>query len=135
MKGLEIINLSDPTYERDNRVVRSPPYRTPPEIIRSSPHYSDQVNINYRRIAEAGHHVPDKRERLHFHKSPIEKYYIVLEGKLSVLMDGEECELGPLQLLKVPPNTRHKRTDYFGPLAYIVIRAPKSTEATKIYCE
>jgi hypothetical protein len=135
MKRITVIDLTDPKYRNDPHIIRSPPKGTPLEIAATSSHWSRQVNINYKRVIKPGFHASGTEERMHFHESPIEEYYIVLEGKLKLLVKRKEVQLSPLQLLKVPSNTPHKCTGYFAPLAYIVFRAPMSTGAAKVYHE
>jgi uncharacterized cupin superfamily protein len=50
---------------------------------------------------------PGQRMRIHRHESQ-EEVYLVLEGNLTVLLDAEEGELGPGELMKVAPQVRRQ---------------------------
>jgi mannose-6-phosphate isomerase-like protein (cupin superfamily) len=40
--------------------------------------------------------------------SPLEKVYVILSGRLTVLVDGQEVELGPLDSCTIGPNVERR---------------------------
>jgi mannose-6-phosphate isomerase-like protein (cupin superfamily) len=102
---------------------------TPEDVPESSPFYSKQIQIAYVNNPEKG--LLEKGTE-HFHKPPIEEYYLVLEGTLKVKVENETVILKNMQILKVPPMKLHKITGYSLPLRYFTIRAPISTTQTRI---
>ena len=51
---------------------------------------------------------PGQRGRIHRHQRQ-EEVYLVLEGRLDILIDGEESELGASELIRVAPGVRLTR--------------------------
>lgn len=105
---------------------------TPEDFPESSPFFSKETQIAYVNNPEKGL-LESGME--HFHKPPIEEYYLVLEGTLDVKVENEIIKVERMQILKVPPMKRHKITDYSLPLRYFTIRAPISTTETRISSE
>jgi uncharacterized cupin superfamily protein len=62
---------------------------------------------------------PGQRMRIHRHESQ-EEVYLVLEGNLTVLLDAEEGELGPGELMKVAPQVRRQLVNR-GPSRVVLI--------------
>jgi mannose-6-phosphate isomerase-like protein (cupin superfamily) len=56
---------------------------------------------------------PGQRGRIHRHQRQ-EEVYLVLEGRLTLLLEGEESELGQGELIRVAPNVRRQLVN-FGP--------------------
>ncbi len=50
---------------------------------------------------------PRERGRIHAHEHQ-EEVYLVLEGTLTLLVEGEETTLGPGELIRVAPNVRRQ---------------------------
>jgi mannose-6-phosphate isomerase-like protein (cupin superfamily) len=50
---------------------------------------------------------PGQRGRIHRHQRQ-EEVYLVLEGRLTLLLEGEESELGHGELIRVAPNVRRQ---------------------------
>ena len=50
---------------------------------------------------------PGQRGRIHRHQRQ-EEVYVVLEGRLTMLLEGEESELGHGELIRVAPNVRRQ---------------------------
>jgi len=50
---------------------------------------------------------PGERGRIHRHLRQ-EEVYLVLEGTLTLYLEGEETELGPGELIRVAPNVRRQ---------------------------
>jgi uncharacterized cupin superfamily protein len=50
---------------------------------------------------------PGQRGRIHRHRGQ-EEVYLVLEGTLTLLIEGEETELGPGDLIRVAPGLRRQ---------------------------
>lgn len=50
---------------------------------------------------------PGQRGRIHAHERQ-EEVYLVLEGRLLLTTEGEERELGPLELARVAPSVRRQ---------------------------
>jgi mannose-6-phosphate isomerase-like protein (cupin superfamily) len=68
------------------------------------------------------------------HRNPIEEYYLVLKGTLEVEVENERYTLRPMQMLAVPPGKCHMIVDWSGPIEYLTIRAPVSTDSDKTLC-
>lgn len=106
---------------------------TPEEVPESSPFHSEQLQIKYNKNPEKEHFLETEEE--HWHTSPIEEYYFVLEGTLKVKIENKVFHLEPMQMLPVPPDKRHKVLDFSLPIQYFTIRAPSSSKRTKIVVE
>jgi len=106
---------------------------TPHDVPRSSPFYSEQIQIAFVNNPEREDFLKIQVE--HYHTSPIEEYFLVLQGALKVKVENTIIIVKPMQLLAVPPNKRHTIIGYSPPLRYFLIRAPISTEKTKIITE
>lgn len=50
---------------------------------------------------------PGQRGRIHRHQRQ-EEVYVVFEGRLTLLLEGEESELGHGELIRVAPNVRRQ---------------------------
>jgi mannose-6-phosphate isomerase-like protein (cupin superfamily) len=124
MVKVAVLDLSD--QKNWNRWVIG----TPSDVPRSSPSYSEQVQIAFVNSPERGGFL--KMQVEHYHTSPIEEYFLVLQGTLKVKVEDTMITLKPMQLLAVPPNKRHKITDHYPPLRYFLVRAPISVEKTKV---
>ena len=101
---------------------------TPPYVPKSSPFYSEHIQIAYVKNPKKGHF---KEEPEHLHSPPIEEYYLVLQGTLKVKLEDTVISLKPMQILAIPPNKRHKILNHSLPMQFFTIRAPISTEKTK----
>lgn len=101
----------------------------PPQVPESSPFYSRQIQIAYVKSIQEG--ILNK-EPEHYHTSPIEEFYLVLKGTLKVKVENQTITLKPMQILAIPPKTSHKIVNHSQRLQYFTIRAPISTEKTKI---
>ena len=124
MVKVAVLDLNDP--KKWNRWVVG----TPEEVPKSSPFYSEQLQIKYNKNPEKEFFL--KKEEEHWHTPPIEEYYFVLQGTLEVKIENNAVSLEPMQILAVPPNKRHRVLDYSLPIQFFVIRAPISGEKTKI---
>jgi len=124
MVEVAVLDLSDP--QKWNRWVIG----TPEAVPRSSPFYSEQLQVRYGKNPEKEHGL--KNEVEHWHTPPIEEYYLVLKGTLKVKIEDTVIDLKPMQILTVPPNKRHRVIDYSFPVEFFVIRAPISSGRTKM---
>jgi len=118
-----VLNLNDPN--NINRWIIG----SPPQVSTSSPFYSEQIQIAHVKNIQKG--FLDK-EPEHHHTPPIEEFYLVLKGTLKIKVEDETITLKPMQILAIPPKKRHKIIDHSLLLQYLTIRAPISTEKTKI---
>ena len=105
---------------------------TPNDVSKSSPFYSEQMQIAYVNNPEREWFF--KMQKEHWHTPPIEEYYLVLQGTLKVKVEDSVIVLKPMQLLVVPPNKCHTITDFSSPLQYFLIRNSISGEKTKVEC-
>ena len=119
-----ILDLNDPE-SWNKRVIG-----THNDVLKSSPFYSEQIQISYIKKQEPCDSLHEDVE--HWHTAPIEEYYLVLHGSLKVIVDGVPFGLKHMQMLPVPPYKPHRVLDYSIPVEYFVIRAPISSEKTKI---
>jgi mannose-6-phosphate isomerase-like protein (cupin superfamily) len=101
----------------------------PPQVPKTSPSYSKQIQIAHIKNIQKG--ILEK-EPEHYHTSPIEEFYIVLKGTLKVKVEEDIIAVKSMQILTIPPKTRHKIVDHSQKLHYFTVRAPISTEKTKI---
>jgi mannose-6-phosphate isomerase-like protein (cupin superfamily) len=53
---------------------------------------------------------PGQRGRIHSHERQ-EEVYLVLEGRLRLTVEGEDRELGPMELARVAPEVRRQLTN------------------------
>jgi mannose-6-phosphate isomerase-like protein (cupin superfamily) len=123
MVEIAILNLMKP--ENINRWIIG----GPPQVPEDSPFRSKQIQIAYVKNIEEG---ILNREPEHYHTPPIEEFYLVLKGTLKVRVENDTITVKPMQILAIPPRTRHKIINHSRRLEYFTIRAPISTEKTKI---
>jgi mannose-6-phosphate isomerase-like protein (cupin superfamily) len=123
MVKVAILNLRNP--ENINRWIIG----GPPQVPKTSPFHSEQIQIAYVKNIQKG--ILEK-EPEHYHTSPIEEFYLVLKGTLKVKVEENTITVKPMQILAIPPKTRHKIINHSQKLQYFTIRAPISTEKTKI---
>jgi len=123
MVKVALLELKDP--KNRNRWIIG----TPTQVPKSSPFYSKQIQIAYVKNPEKG---IIEKEPEHYHTPPIEEFYLILQGALKVKVEDNIIVLKSKQILAIPPNKRHKILDYSLPLQFFTIRAPISTEKTKI---
>jgi mannose-6-phosphate isomerase-like protein (cupin superfamily) len=123
MVKASILNLNSP--ENMNRWIIG----GPPQVAEDSSFYSEQIQVAYVRDIQKG--ILDK-EPEHYHASPIEEFYLVLKGALKVKVENDVIIVKPMQILAIPPKTRHRIVNHSHKLQYFTIRAPFSTKETKI---
>jgi mannose-6-phosphate isomerase-like protein (cupin superfamily) len=123
MVKVAILDLNNP--ENMNRWIIG----GPPKVPKTSPFYSEQIQIAYVKNVQKG---ILEREPEHYHTSPIEEFYLVLKGTLKVRVEEDIITVKPMQILAIPPKTRHKIINHSQKLQYFTARAPVSTEKTKI---
>lgn len=56
---------------------------------------------------------PGQRMRIHLHERQ-EEVYLVLAGRLTIVVEGEDHEFGPDELVRVPPHVRRQLVNH-GP--------------------
>jgi mannose-6-phosphate isomerase-like protein (cupin superfamily) len=60
----------------------------------------------------------------HWHRGS-EEFYFLLEGRGTMEVDGEECEVGPGDAILIPPGAWHQiRADQGGDLRFLCCCAP-----------
>ena len=124
MVDVAVLDLKDP--KRWNHWVIG----TPEEVPKTSPFYSEQLQVRYNKNLEKTETLRDEVE--HWHTPPIEEYYFVLNGTLKIKVEDDIIEVEPMQILAVPPNKRHRVVDQSFPSEILVFRAPISSRKTKI---
>jgi len=67
------------------------------------------------------HHVGIDRAKLHYHKQTDEVYYII-DGRGTMILDGEEIELHPGIVVYVPRGVAHKAV---GKLTVLTVCIPR----------
>ncbi|WP_022928081.1 cupin domain-containing protein [Patulibacter americanus] len=50
---------------------------------------------------------PGQRMRIHLHEQQ-EEVYLVLAGRLTIVVEGEDREFGPDELVRIPPHVRRQ---------------------------
>ena len=105
---------------------------TPSDVPKSSPFFSEQMQIAY--VDNPEREWFFKMQKEHWHTSPIEEYYLVLRGTLKVKVEDAVIVLKPMQLLVVPPKKRHTIIDFSSPLRYFLIRNSIPGEKSKVVC-
>jgi mannose-6-phosphate isomerase-like protein (cupin superfamily) len=123
MVKVAILNLKDP--ENMNRWIIG----GPPQVPKDSSFYSEQIQIAYVKNIQKGILT---KEPEHYHTSPIEEFYLVLKGTLKVKVENDIITIKPMQILAIPPEIHHKIVNHSQKLQYFTIRAPISTEKTKV---
>jgi mannose-6-phosphate isomerase-like protein (cupin superfamily) len=123
MVKVALLDLKDP--KNRNRWIIG----TLEDVLKTSPFYSEQIQIAYVKNPQKG--VLNK-EPEHYHTSPIEEFYLVLKGTLKAKVENDVITIKSMQILAIPPETRHKIVSHSQHLQYFTIRAPISTEKTKI---
>jgi len=123
MVKTSVLDLNDP--KKRNRWIIG----TPPQVTKSSPFYSNQIQIAH--VKNHNTKASLEKEEEHSHTPPIEEYYFVLQGTLKIKADTTLINLKPMQILPIPPNIRHRVLDCSLPSEYLVIRAPISNEKNK----
>ena len=103
---------------------------TPDEVPKSSPFYSEQLQVRYNKSIENEDMLQNEVE--HSHTPPIEEYYFVLQGMLRVKVEDEVIDVKPMRILAVPPNEPHRVVYQSSPAEFLVFRAPISSGKTKI---
>lgn len=101
----------------------------PPQVPEDSPFHSEQIQIAYVKNIQEGILT---KEPEHYHTLPIEEFYLVLKGTLKAKVENTIITIKPMQILAIPPKTCHKIVNHSQRLQYFTIRAPISTEKTKI---
>jgi mannose-6-phosphate isomerase-like protein (cupin superfamily) len=124
MVRVAVLDLEDP--QKWNKWIIG----TPEDVPKSSPFYSEQLQIKYNKNPDKEGFLEEEEE--HWHSSPIEEFYFVLQGTLEVKVEDDVVNLGSMQILSVPPNKSHMVIDYSLPIQFFTIRAPISGEKTKI---
>ena len=124
MVEVAVLDFNDP--KNRNRWIVG----TPKDVPKSSPFYSEQIQIAY--VDTPDREWFFKMQKEHWHTPPIEEYYLVLRGTLKVKVEDTVIVLKPMQLLTVPPNKRHMIIDYSSPLQYFLIRNAIPGEKTKV---
>lgn len=85
---------------------------TPPAVEKESPFYSGHLQINH--IKEPKREDFFSEEKKHSHKSPIEEFYLVLNGTLEMEINDQIVAVKPKELLVVPSEVSHKIKDFSG---------------------
>lgn len=119
-----VLNLNDATNW--NRWVVG----TMPAIEKDSPFYSEQLQISY--IKNPNVEELLKNEKMHYHSSPIEEYYLVLGGNIELDVDSKVIVVKTREILLIPPKKPHKIKKVSADLELLVLRAPISTENSKM---
>ena len=102
---------------------------TMPAIDKSSPFYSEQIQVSYIRCPDIMELL--KKERMHSHDSPIEEFYLVLAGQLELDVEGHTMFLKSREILSVPSDKNHRIIAVSDDLELLVFRAPISTDNLK----
>jgi mannose-6-phosphate isomerase-like protein (cupin superfamily) len=127
-------------------VVRLEDYRNEwvigtPDAVKESKRFSAQIQIHYTRVPDPLRKLEKKSilekeiMQKHAHIPPIEEYYFVLEGWLIIEVDGDKKRVEDRQILPVPPNKCHYVADCSEEVTYLTIRAPFSSDETKLTCK
>ncbi len=69
---------------------------------------------------------PGQRGRIHRHARQ-EEVYLVLEGRLTLVLEGEEADLGQGELIRVAPEVRRQLVNR-GPARLVVLALGGATE-------
>jgi mannose-6-phosphate isomerase-like protein (cupin superfamily) len=102
---------------------------TEPKVEKSSPFYSEQLQVSYLRKPDIKGLL--EREKKHSHDKPIEEFYFLLSGSIELSVGGKVIALKPKEILTVPPEVEHNITKVSEDLELIVFRAPISTDDRK----
>ncbi|NNK00096.1 MAG: cupin domain-containing protein [Desulfatitalea sp.] len=83
--------------------------------------------------AQAVHITLEPGEALKKHKTPVDVFFYVLEGKGVVEIGGEKQEVGQDTLINSPakiPHCWYNESD--AVLRFLVVKVPRPTESTKL---
>jgi mannose-6-phosphate isomerase-like protein (cupin superfamily) len=69
---------------------------------------------------------PGQRGRIHRHQHQ-EEVYVVLEGTLTIVLEGEDTDLGPHELIRVAPQVRRQLVNR-GPGRVVLLALGGATE-------
>jgi mannose-6-phosphate isomerase-like protein (cupin superfamily) len=104
-------------------------FGTPPAIAEGSNCHSNQLQISH--VKNPSDEL--KKEKKHAHRVPIEEYYLVLMGQLTVEVNDKKVKLEAKELLAVPPDVFHKVCDFSSDVEFLAIRSPVSSNETKVF--
>ena len=124
MDRLKILNLR----ENSNKwVIGSPP------AVTDSSFQSEVLQAAYANDYEAVKYILD--EEMHRHPEPIEEFYFVLRGRMTLLVEDETYHINEKEILRVPANYCHKISDMAEDIEFLNFRAPPSDRTTKMTCK
>jgi mannose-6-phosphate isomerase-like protein (cupin superfamily) len=101
----------------------------PPDVSVKSARHSERIQVNYYLNRDKRRSL---RETYHAHTYPIEEYYCVLTGSITVVVDGENKVVKAREILPVPPEVPHMVVAMASNAEFLVLRTPPSTEKTRI---
>jgi len=127
MVKVAVLKLDDP--KNSNRWVIG----TPEAVAIDSPFYSEMLQLNHSTNPDRKAFL--KKEKKHYHESPIEEFYFVLKGILKVEIEGIVTVVKRREILTVPSGKCHKVKWFSKKVEFIVFRSPSSKDKDKIFCE
>jgi mannose-6-phosphate isomerase-like protein (cupin superfamily) len=105
---------------------------SPPAVPEGSRFSSRVIQVNYQKQPSKKELL--KSEKRHSHPEPIEEFYLVLRGRIDVEVEKETLTVGARQILCVSPDECHRVVDLSDDAEFLVLRAPLSTDQTKVEC-
>ena len=106
--------------------------------LKSSPAMPNPHNVQAARVydsehAQAVHIALEPGEALKRHVTPVDVFFVVLEGTGIVEIGEEKCEVGPDTLIESPariPHCWYNQSDAL--LRILVVKVPRPTEQTRL---
>ena len=123
MTRLKILNLRE---HCNNWVIGSPP------AVKDPSFQSEVMQAAYANDYEAVKYILD--DEMHRHPEPIEEFYFVLKGRMTLVVENETYDINEKEILRVPANYCHRISDITEDIEFLNFRAPPSDKTTKIIC-
>src|SRR5207253_2464273 len=90
---------------------------------------SEQVSCNVIALEPgATHKVPGMPDDMGHSHSDIDEIYVVVSGEVTVKLDGDEITLGPLDAVRIPPDTVRSTRNTSDADATVLMLSPKMTD-------
>jgi mannose-6-phosphate isomerase-like protein (cupin superfamily) len=99
-----------------------------------NPHGVDARSISDTKNAQAVHITLKPGEALKKHITPVDVFFYVLEGQVTIEIGDEQVVAGPDTLIESPAKIPHRlANEGNGTGRILVVKTPRPSEATKIF--
>lgn len=98
-----------------------------------NPHGVDARSISDTKNAQVAHIALEPGQALKKHITPVDVFFYILEGKVTVEIGDERMEMGPDTLVESPAKIPHRLVNDGKSVGRVlVVKTPRPTEATKV---